>query len=194
MLINIDIDFDLCTSCISDPERRAKHNISHSFFPMTVNADYTEFNRIRANHRRHEAGANRSSNEGSSAQSRTPPVHKNIICDVCNEQVVGVRHKCLDCPDYDLCEKCMSTPSLRQMHSSHHQFFAIEKPGEVIVHTVFSGDGERDPSPPSPPAPASSYRDTPPRSRARNVESVVHNAMCNLCDSRIRGDRFVSPS
>jgi hypothetical protein len=29
-------------------------------------------------------------------------VHKGIWCDVCNKQVTGIRHKCLDCYNFDL--------------------------------------------------------------------------------------------
>lgn len=29
---------------------------------------------------------------------RGPVVHKNIICDLCDKEIVGNRHKCLDCP------------------------------------------------------------------------------------------------
>ena len=29
-----------------------------------------------------------------------------VICDNCQEQIENLRYKCLQCPDYDLCEKC----------------------------------------------------------------------------------------
>ena len=113
------------------------------------------------------------------------PIHRNILCDSCNDVVVGIRHKCLDCPDYDLCDQCYAIPDVRSEHGTGHQFFAIERPGEVIVHTVFSGDGERVPS------------SSNPGRRAPVVPSPrpeVHNARCNLCDSRILGVRYVSTS
>ncbi|KAI0699389.1 hypothetical protein C8T65DRAFT_581265 [Cerioporus squamosus] len=179
-------DFDFCSSCMSDPARRAVHDSSHAFFPMGVPADRAEYDKVRQNYRRFDAEAvplQQSSAVGEDAR----PVHRNIICDVCNCQVVGVRHKCLDCPDYDLCDECISTPSSRDQHSLHHQFFAIERPGEVIVHTVFSGDGEREPA--FPVRPRSPLVGTP-RPHRSDVEPVIHNAMCNMCDSRICGDRF----
>ncbi|KAI8981131.1 hypothetical protein BD414DRAFT_464073 [Trametes punicea] len=187
-------DYDLCTSCISNPDRRSHHDGSHAFFPITVPGDLGAFQAALAQHNRSffRRGQRSPSQGGSTSNAQTaleiaPPVHKNIICDLCNQEIVGVRHKCLDCPDYDLCEGCMRTPCLRAQHYAGHEFFAIDKPGEVIVHTVFTGNGEREPGRP---LQRSSSREDAPTLRACDIEPVVHNAICNLCDSRIRGDRF----
>jgi len=118
-----------------------------------------------------------------------PVVHSGIICDVCQDTVIGVRHKCLDCPDYDLCSTCIISGSAEQ-HNPFHEFFEIEEPGRVVVHTVFSGDGEMDSSwtgrrtteNPSPPV--------VPSSSSASVATVAHHATCDLCDSQIRGTRY----
>ncbi|PIL31453.1 hypothetical protein GSI_06154 [Ganoderma sinense ZZ0214-1] len=180
-------DFDFCTSCMSDPVKRESHDISHGFFPMNGTREYSEFLKTRESYRRSRTESPRNTSGSTQPLVDAPRVHRNVICDVCSVEIIGVRHKCLDCPDYDLCEECISTPPLRGMHPSHHQFFAIKEPGEVIVHTVFSGDGEREPTHP---APAVSPRVNLPRVHSSDVEPVVHNAVCNMCDSRIRGDRF----
>ncbi|KAI0828967.1 hypothetical protein BC628DRAFT_1482227 [Trametes gibbosa] len=187
-------DYDLCTSCISSPEHRSKHDASHAFFPVVVPGELDCYQMALAHHNRplfgpgsRQLSSHAENNGCSSAQPPRPPalpVHKNILCDICNQEIVGVRNKCLDCPDYDLCQVCLMTPSLRSQHHAAHQFFGIEKPGEIIVHTVFTGDDERQPDQ----RPAVSESET--RVRTRDVEPVVHNATCNLCDSRIRGDRF----
>ncbi len=156
---------------------------------MDVPSDYSEFYRIRANYRQSQSQSPRNASGSTQPPADVHPTHSNVICDVCSVEIVGVRYKCLDCPDYDMCDDCISTPALRERHHSQHQFFAIEKPGEVIVHTVFSGDGEREPPRPAPAVPP---RVNLPRVRSRDVEPAVHNAICNMCDSRIRGDRFVS--
>ncbi|KAL7285558.1 hypothetical protein ACG7TL_000662 [Trametes sanguinea] len=185
-------DYDLCTSCISDPVRRSRHDASHAFFPITVPGEFDDFQMASARHNRplFGRGAQQVPQESNDDTARIPretgpPVHKNVMCDMCNQEIVGLRHKCLDCPDYDLCEGCFRTPFLRSQHHPAHEFFAIDKPGEIIVHTVFSGDGEREPDRFNQQA-----RESVPRVRSRDVEPVVHNALCNLCDSRIRGDRF----
>ncbi|KAI1793192.1 hypothetical protein LXA43DRAFT_886348 [Ganoderma leucocontextum] len=180
-------DFDFCTSCMSDPAKRENHNVSHAFFPMYAPSERSRFDRIHENHGRNRTQSPRHASGSTESPADALPVHRNVICDVCNAEIVGMRYKCLDCPDYDMCDECISTPALREMHHSQHQFFAIDKPGEVIVHTVFSGDGEREPPRP---APAVSPRVNLPRVHSRDVEPVVHSAMCNMCDSRIRGDRF----
>ncbi|KAJ7897138.1 hypothetical protein B0H14DRAFT_392785 [Mycena olivaceomarginata] len=115
-----------------------------------------------------------------------PVIHRGVVCDMCDNVIEGIRHKCLDCPNYDLCTSCIESGSAER-HNPFHEFLEIKEPGRVIVHTVYSGDGERDaqlntsaraPAPVPAPAPQA------------EVQPAVHYATCNLCDSRIRGDRY----
>lgn len=64
-----------------------------------------------------------------------------------------------------------------------HEFFEIEEPGRVIVHTVFSGEGERETSRPFVPS--------RPQVPEPEPQPVLHNAVCDMCDSQIYGDRYV---
>lgn len=128
-----------------------------------------------------------------------PVIHSGIICDKCNGTVEGVRHKCLDCPgmspsgvnfdrclpycqDYDLCTSCFDSGAAEN-HNPFHEFFDIREPGRVIVHTVFNGDGPRD-------IPTSDNARAPVP--VQSEQPAVHHATCDLCDSRIIGDRYVS--
>lgn len=50
-------------------------------------------------------------------------VHKHIVCDVCNEQdVKGLRWKCTDCDDFDLCTICY----MNDKHKKEHGFVRID--------------------------------------------------------------------
>ncbi|KII93409.1 hypothetical protein PLICRDRAFT_35617 [Plicaturopsis crispa FD-325 SS-3] len=113
-----------------------------------------------------------------------PAVHNGVVCDICDRTIVGVRHKCLDCPDYDLCTSCIEDDGAER-HNAFHEFFEISEPGRVVVHTVFSGDGERD---------SINGGNSNRNDRARSVQEqepvVAHNASCDMCGNRIRGDRY----
>ncbi|KAJ7103265.1 hypothetical protein B0H15DRAFT_767366 [Mycena belliarum] len=112
-----------------------------------------------------------------------PVIHRGVVCDMCDNVVEGIRHKCLDCPNYDLCTPCIASGSAER-HNPFHEFLEIKEPGRVIVHTVYSGDGERDtPS-------NTSARALPAIPSQPQAEPALHFATCNLCDSRIRGDRY----
>ncbi|CZS87865.1 related to ZZ type zinc finger domain protein [Rhynchosporium graminicola] len=44
-------------------------------------------------------------------------VGHNAICDGCDKYIYGVRHKCLDCPDWDYCSACH--PNASFVHPGH---------------------------------------------------------------------------
>ncbi|TFK41817.1 hypothetical protein BDQ12DRAFT_677209 [Crucibulum laeve] len=114
-----------------------------------------------------------------------PVIHQGVICDACDQIIEGVRHKCLDCDNFDLCTSCISTGHAER-HNPFHEFFDITEPGRVVVHRVYDGPNTFDVSPPAPaPAPA------PAPEPAQAVETpAVHLARCDLCDSSITGVRF----
>merc|ERR1712018_135359 len=43
-------------------------------------------------------------------------LHPGVTCDGCDKQVVGFRYKCVQCPDYDLCERCEA----KRIHPGHN--------------------------------------------------------------------------
>lgn len=61
---------------------------------------------------------NRARNEGF--------IHRGITCDSCGKQpIVGVRYRCANCPDFDLCEDCEAQDD---RHPKTHIFYKIKIP------------------------------------------------------------------
>ncbi|BDD63270.1 hypothetical protein MAP00_008184 [Monascus purpureus] len=65
------------------------------------------------------------------------------ICDGCDKRIIGVRHKCLTCPDWDYCVECV--PNAPQSHPGH-RFIPIyqaisEPPQHYEVHYGIFCDG-----------------------------------------------------
>ncbi|CAF3809251.1 unnamed protein product [Rotaria sordida] len=59
-----------------------------------------------------------------------PPKHVGVICDGCNRSpIIGIRYKCLECFDYDLCETCAD----QQLIHTHHVMAKIRTPHQTDV-------------------------------------------------------------
>ncbi|KAI9824638.1 MAG: hypothetical protein M1819_000839 [Sarea resinae] len=62
----------------------------------------------------------------------------NAICDGCDKSIYGVRHKCLNCPDFDYCGTCYKSAS--QIHSGH-RFVPIYEPLPLSYSPTFKHHG-----------------------------------------------------
>ncbi|KAH9906624.1 hypothetical protein F4778DRAFT_588234 [Xylariomycetidae sp. FL2044] len=96
-------DYDLCKNCFAKDQHG--HHPAHGF---TAAVKGTVFE--------------------SSISSRLAPgrniVH-NAICDGCDTYIRGVRHKCIDCPDWDYCADCVENAAF--IHPDH-RFVAVYEP------------------------------------------------------------------
>ncbi|KAG8917047.1 hypothetical protein FRC02_003391 [Tulasnella sp. 418] len=211
---NVCPDFDLCQNCVDNEEGRAVH--------VALQDDQHTFRSIPTPPGLRSARAPPSniapptpSLASESAPTPALPRH-NAYCDVCNKTIYGNRHKCLDCPDYDMCDKCMTEK--RHTHHLNHQFVEIKEPGRIVIHTINMPTGD-DRTPATHPSPLPSedalprspshhhhhrphahahpyfgrrgrYGPTSPNSAASSLPKPTHNATCDMCDSRVIGPRY----
>jgi len=87
--------------------------------------------------------------EGGTPMKYLPPKHVGVICDGlflfsfiinfifstkgCNRSpIIGIRYKCLECFDYDLCESCAD----RQLIHAHHVMAKVRIPHQVIYFLI----------------------------------------------------------
>lgn len=96
-------DFDLCLTCHN--QNKHGHHPAHPFERAT------------------EATVLTLAAETMLAPGRN--IRHNAICDGCDKNIYGVRHKCLGCPDWDFCNDCIATA--RTSHP-HHRFAALYQP------------------------------------------------------------------
>lgn len=60
--------------------------------------------------------------------------HDGTMCDTCRQQpIIGIRWKCAECTNYDLCTTCYHGDK----HHLRHRFYRITTPGsERLVNTL----------------------------------------------------------
>ncbi|KAJ2959011.1 hypothetical protein NQZ79_g5478 [Umbelopsis isabellina] len=86
-------DYDLCDGCKTAGQYN--HPTHHSFRSMAPPAPTPSINN-RAPHCRSRF-----------RHRRGMRMHGSATCDFCDSLISGTRHKCKDCPDFDLCEQCI---------------------------------------------------------------------------------------
>ncbi|PGH10676.1 hypothetical protein AJ80_07432 [Polytolypa hystricis UAMH7299] len=104
-------DYDLCHDCLLDDKHG--HHPGHAFSIITDD----DFNM-------------RSTVASCCKPGRS--VRHAAICDGCDKDIRGIRHKCLSCPDWDYCSGCVKLAG--EIHPDH-RFAAIYEPiAEVWTH------------------------------------------------------------
>jgi len=96
-------DFDLCIKCHSDDKHG--HHPAHGFKPATEDTVLSAASKAKL------------------AVGRD--ARHNAICDGCDKHIRGVRHKCLNCPDWDYCHQCIQYAGHRH---AGHRFVALYEP------------------------------------------------------------------
>lgn len=70
---------------------------------------------------------------GAVPSTSTQGLHAGVVCDVCDQEIRGVRYKCLQCENYDLCGPCHG----RKVHEEH-DLLKLVNPG---IRPVWSFPG-----------------------------------------------------
>ncbi|KAF4339831.1 ZZ type zinc finger domain protein [Fusarium beomiforme] len=116
-------DFDLCQPCFAKDKHG--HHPKHGFAPA-----------VKGTKMPHHIAAKMS-------PGRNHMHH--AICDGCDKYITGIRHKCLDCPDWDYCATCIK--SVKIIHPGH-RFAPIYEPltdvrarAPAAVHVGICCDG-----------------------------------------------------
>lgn len=101
-------DYDLCFFCLEHGEHG--HHPAHTFTPVDASAT-----------------AVTSHIKNLCQQGRG--VKHEAMCDGCDAPIMGVRHKCLSCPDFDYCSMCFSIAN--EVHLGHRFAPIYEQLGPV---------------------------------------------------------------
>jgi next-to-BRCA1 protein 1 len=96
-------DYDLCMQC--HIQNRHGHHPGHAFKAATTETAMPALADFLCN-----AGRN---------------VRHSAVCDGCEKFIYGVRHKCLNCPDWDFCSECVKNSKF--IHPGH-RFVPIYEP------------------------------------------------------------------
>lgn len=111
-------DYDLCGSCLAYLHTSDLHPVTHTFRAMLHRGleERIKFGGTEPTRATHQA-------------SRHP-----ATCDLCSENIVGVRWKCLNCPDWDCCSSCARSVSLTH---PGHSFVKLHKPTDYVGNAVW---------------------------------------------------------
>jgi next-to-BRCA1 protein 1 len=96
-------DYDLCQRCFQRGSHG--HHPKHRFAAAVAGTQLPDHIKVKMGAGRNQA--------------------HNAICDGCDKYITGVRHKCLDCPDWDYCDSCVVNASF--VHAKH-RFVPIYEP------------------------------------------------------------------
>ncbi len=117
-------DYDLCGSCLPLLHTSDLHPSSHTFRAMLHRGLEDRIKFI---------------NEDSNVTTTTQHA---ATCDLCSQSIIGIRWKCLNCPDWDCCASCSS--SIGETHPGH-SFVKLHKAADYVANVAGSKHGIRHP-------------------------------------------------
>ncbi|KAH9816117.1 hypothetical protein DFH28DRAFT_891795 [Melampsora americana] len=120
-------DFDLCADCY--PFHEHIHSPDHVFtiIHMSTLNRQGDLSSIASNEALDDTSLNQKTDDKTAVQSSVKHPAK---CDLCDKMIFGVRHKCLECIDWDCCDACVKGV---QAHHPFHQLLAVSKPDVITL-------------------------------------------------------------
>jgi hypothetical protein len=117
-------DYDLCSHCHRDVETH--HDERHAFYQLKVPLRRDQRFRLPAHAPLYD--------DSVIPMVKLVDEHDGFYCDGCDvSPIKGIRFRCLECHDYDLCEKCNAKGAL--VHNKAHTMLCIPKAMGVDVVT-----------------------------------------------------------
>jgi len=108
-------DYDLCSKCYGDIEKH--HDLGHTFYHLKTPVARDQRWQLAYQAPLYAEGVDVAS---------LSDVHEGFYCDGCDvSPIKGVRYRCMDCVDYDLCEKCRADDHIN--HDKSHKMIIIPK-------------------------------------------------------------------
>ncbi|EIM23703.1 hypothetical protein WALSEDRAFT_31185 [Wallemia mellicola CBS 633.66] len=114
-------DYDLCVGCFSvgTHDHETFHRICDPSKPLPSVPKSIDTNTPLL-----------STNTSVRSSHSKPNAHHSANCDMCKSGIIGTRHKCTICPDYDVCDNCFG-----RTHEEHplHEFADLTDPKLIRV-------------------------------------------------------------
>lgn len=108
-------DYDLCSHCYDDVE--SHHDDRHAFYQLKTPVRREQRNRLPLHAPLYDV---------SISVADQSEDHEGFYCDGCDmTPIKGIRYRCLECHDYDLCEKCNAKGTV--VHNKNHPMLCIPK-------------------------------------------------------------------
>ena len=124
-------DYDLCSKCYSVVE--TYHEPHHAFLQLKVPASRGQRFRLPKHAPLYEE---------SLIMEKQTDIHHGFYCDGCDVcPIKGIRYRCMECADYDLCEKCNGNANLGH-HKGHIMLVIPKEIHERIPDSIDPDDEE----------------------------------------------------
>ncbi|KAG8709281.1 hypothetical protein FRC08_018434 [Ceratobasidium sp. 394] len=72
------------------------------------------------------------------ASTRSAPAVHPANCGACDETIIGIRHQCTVCHDFDLCDSCFNARAELLERKADHEMLRLDRLMRIVTHVVGS--------------------------------------------------------